>query len=200
MSIFYFSGPSHLILITPTAREASLLWRFINLVCARRHFNHKSRVLGLENSRRGNWGRGMKTTRRSEPGRRCHGVAGGGKGTIGRPPLRPLPAASAGDGPGLRHPSEGCATATFSRLGEGGWGRGKTGRDPGRGPGAAWAAAPAFRARAPPEVAPWGGCIFFFWSRRGVAGGRGPVCVPLRAGALPPPRRRPEPHKRTGCC
>lgn len=119
------------------------------------------------------------------------GLRGGGKGTIGRPPLRPLPAASAGDGPGLRHPSEGCATATFSRLGEGGWGRGKTGRDPGRGLGAARAAAPAFRARAPPEVAPWGGCIFFFLEPQGSGGGKGACVCPFKSRSAAPASQAP---------
>lgn len=141
-------------------------------------------------------GEGDNSPEVRSPGGAALGL-GGGRGTLTRTPLRPLPAPSAGDGPGLRRPSEGCAAAaavSSRRAGLGG-----EGCDPGRGPGAAPAAAPAFQPRAP------GGDalrrLYFFWG--GAAGDRwerGPVCVPLRAGALPPPRRRPEPHKRTGCC
>lgn len=75
------------------------------------------------------------------------------------------------------------------------------------GPGAARAAAPAFRPSARPGRWRLGEAVIFFFFFFGAAGERwvggrwgGPVCVPLRARALPPPRRRPEPHKRTGCC
>lgn len=92
-SVFYFSGPSHLILING---EASLFFRrFINLMCARRHFNHKSGILGLENSRRGDSGRDKnKPEVRSRDGAALAGVWGG---SIGRAPLQPLLAHSAGD-------------------------------------------------------------------------------------------------------
>lgn len=92
MNIFYFSGPRHLILITPTAREASLLLRrFINLMCVRRHFSHKSRILGAGKfEARGFGKRDKKLSGGPRPG--VGGAAlglGVGRGSVGRAPLRP---------------------------------------------------------------------------------------------------------------
>lgn len=115
-SVFYFSGPSHLILING---EASLFFRrFINLMCARRHFNHKSGILGLENSRRGDSGRDKnKPEVRSRDGAALAGVWGG-KHRAGAPPA--LAGPLGGRYPGLRHPSEGSAAVSSSSRP--GWG------------------------------------------------------------------------------
>lgn len=79
-------------------------------MCVRRHFNHKSRILGAGKfEARGFGKKGIKikkkeTIRRSEApgGGRCPGAGGGkGKRRAGAPPA---PAAG-DDGPGLLHPS-----------------------------------------------------------------------------------------------
>lgn len=219
MNIFYFSGPRHLILITPTAREASLLLRrFINLMCVRRHFSHKSRILGAGKfEARGFGKRDKKLSGGPRPG--VGGAAlglGVGRGSVGRAPLRP-PRREMALGCYIH---QGCAATSsrppVCRAGEPGGGcRGGTPR--GRERDAIRVAArgrlgppPPHSGRALPRRWRLGEAVIFFfffgaageWWRGRWGGGarRGPVCVPLRAGALPPPRRRPEPHKRTGCC
>ena len=98
------------------------------------------------------------------PGGAAPGLGGRGsgvRGTVGRSGAPPLPACpSAGDGPGLSHPAEGCAAAAcpsrplMRRRGEGEECRGGGVAAPGR-----RGQPPPHSGRAPREVAPWGGCI-----------------------------------------
>lgn len=148
-------------------------------MCVRRHFNHKSGIWGLENSGRGDSGRD-----KNKPEVRSRGGAalvGGweGKRRAGAPPALAGPlgrrwpwAATSirGERRRLLLPSP-----VGDAAGEG------TRSDPGRGRRAARTAASAFRSRAPPEVAPGGGCGFFIFylEPQGSGAGEGGRCVSL---------------------
>lgn len=153
-------------------------------MCAHRHFNHKSTVWGLENLRKGDWQKGIKSTQRSKA---LEALLSGWERATQTPSISPLwemtPAATTINGVDHGFPAT---------LG------GVTIQAVARHPRSSRLGNPARRRRlgeaGSPELGVEGGC-----TGKGWGGGRGLCCL-FKSRVLPPPRRRPESHKRTGCC
>lgn len=140
-------------------------------MCAHRHFNHKSTVWGLENLRKGDWQKGIKSTQRSKP---LEALLSGWERATQNSQHIP----SVGDDPGCNNHQ---------------WGWPRFPRDLGRGhnPGCGQAPQEQPLGQSCPEAAPRGG-----WKSRvgrgggggapGRAGGEGGACaVSLRAEYCP---------------